>query len=352
MPANVTLPTDSPTDTPLRNRYTELVGIAHPIVQEGMGPFDTARLAAAVSSAGGLGTVSVPGTDGDLDEAAAEFRRNVETCASLTDGVFAVNVPVGHRKDGTIARFARIYLDAVLQARRDDPEVARKLTVVTTSAGFPHGLTELLHSEGIVHQHKVGATRHALKAADAGVDVIIAAGSEMGGHAPASGMNSLVLLPNITEKVDIPVLLSGGVRDGRGLAAALVLGADGVALGSRFAASTDNPNWHAAYAKALVDAHEGDDFVIAGVFGPLRVLRNAASERFAADAARGTPPSAATKIEAMRRAQIDGDMEEGLVLAGQVVSGIEELISVREFVPAMAAEARAVLQRTIARIGE
>ena len=216
---------------------------------------------------------------------------------------------------------------------------------ITTSAGFPHGLTDELHSEGIIHQHKVGSTRHAIKAAEAGVDVVIAAGFEMGGHAPTSGMHSLVLLPNIIERIDTPVLLSGGVRNGRGLAAALCLGADGVALGSRFAASTDNADWHPAYAEALLDAGEGSDMVINGVFGPCRVLRNEASEGFAA----GGSATSAEKIEAMRRAQIDGDVRHGLVLMGQVASGIEDLITVSDFVPRMAVEARQILAATAAR---
>jgi NAD(P)H-dependent flavin oxidoreductase YrpB (nitropropane dioxygenase family) len=333
---------------PLQNRFTRLVGIRHPVVQEGMGPFNTARLAAAVTNAGGLGTVSVPGTDGDLEAAGRLLRSYVELCAELTDGPFAVNIPVGPRKDGRIATFSRIYLDAVLAARRADSSIAGKLTVITTSAGFPHGLTAELHDEGVVHQHKVGSTRHAVKAAEAGVDVIIAAGFEMGGHAPTSGMHSFVLLPSITEEVDVPVLLSGGARDGRGLAAALCLGADGVALGSRFAASTDNPDWHPAYAEALLAAREGSDMVITGVFGPCRVLRNDASEAFAAATSTGAGPSPAEKIEAMRRAQIDGDVQGGLVLMGQVASALHELITVADFVPQMAAEAADVLGRTTA----
>jgi enoyl-[acyl-carrier protein] reductase II len=346
-------PSDGPglpmSEAPLQNRYTRLVGIRHPIVQEGMGPFNTARLAAAVTNAGGLGTVSVPGTDGDLQAAGKLLRSYVELCAELTDGPFAVNIPVGHRKDGRIATFSRIYLDEVLAARRADSAIAAKLTVITTSAGFPHGLTAELHDEGIIHQHKVGSTRHAVKAAEAGVDVVIAAGFEMGGHAPTSGMHSYVLVPNITERIDVPVLLSGGARDGRGLAAALCLGADGVALGSRFAASTDNPDWHPAYAEALLAAGEGDDMVITGVFGPCRVLRNDASEEFAAATSAGSGPAPAEKIEAMRRAQIDGDVRSGLVLMGQVASGLHELISVAEFVPQMAAEARGVLSGALER---
>lgn len=329
---------------PLANRYTELVGVRHPVVQEGMGPFSTTHLAAAVSNAGGLGTISVPGTAGDLHEAAAVLRRSVEECATLTDAPFAVNIPVGHDREGGIAAFARVYLDAILEARRADAGLAAQLRVLTTSAGFPKGLIERVHAEGMIHQHKVGSTRHALKAARAGVDVVIAAGFEMGGHAPTSGMHTFVLTPNIVEAVDVPVVLTGGVRDGRGLAAALCLGADAVALGTRFAATSDNPDWHPGYQDALVAAGEGDDVVVDGVFGPCRTLRNAASDAMRATVAAGGAVRSATKIESMRRAQIEGDAENGLVLMGQVASGISDVVSVAEFLPAMVDEACAVLR--------
>lgn len=323
---------------PLANRYTDLVGIRHPVIQEGMGPFSTTRLAAAVSNAGGLGTVSVPGTDSDLHAAAAELRRSIEDAATRTSAPFAVNIPVGHDRNGGIARFARIYLDAVFAARRADAAVESQLRVVTTSAGFPTGLTVKIHEEGMIHQHKVGATRHAVKAVEAGVDVVIAAGSEMGGHAPASGMHTFVLVPNVAAAVDVPVVLTGGVRDGRGLAAALCLGADAVALGTRFAATTDNTEWHPAYRDALVAAQEGDDLLIDGVFGPCRMLRNDAAEKMRI----GTVPPAG-KIAAMRRAQIEGDTDNGLVLMGQVASGISDVVTVAEYLPRIVDEAAEIL---------
>jgi NAD(P)H-dependent flavin oxidoreductase YrpB (nitropropane dioxygenase family) len=329
---------------PLANRYTELVGIGHPVVQEGMGPFSTTHLAAAVSNAGGLGTVSVSGTAGDLHEAAAVLRRSVEECATFTDAPFAVNIPVGHNRDGGIAAFAALYIEAVLEARRADAGLAAQLRVLITSAGFPAGLTDQIHDEGMIHQHKVGSTRHALKAVRAGVDVVVAAGFEMGGHAPASGMHTFVLTPNITEAVHVPVVLTGGVRDGRGLAAALCLGADAVALGTRFAATSDNPDWHPGYRDALVATAEGDDVVVDGVFGPCRTLRNAASDAMRATVAAGGTVRSAAKIESMRRAQIDGDAENGLVLMGQVASGISGVVSVAEFLPAMVDEATALLR--------
>lgn len=327
----------------LPTAYTRLVGIDHPIVQEGMGPFDTSHLAASVSEAGGLGTVSVPGTAGDLKEAARRLRASIEDCAERTDRPFAVNIPVGHSRSGEIAPFASIYLDEVFAARRADPALHAQLTVLTTSAGFPTGVTQRVHDEGMLHQHKVGATRHAIKAAEAGVDAIIASGLEMGGHAPASGMHSFVLLPNVADAVDVPILLSGGVRDARGLAAALCLGADAVAMGTRFAASTDNPQWHPAYGDAILGAGEGDDMVFDGVFGPCRVLRNEVSSDYVRRTAEGRPPTSTTKIDAMRRAQIEGDTTQGLVLLGQVASGIRDLVTVSEFLPDMAAGAARII---------
>lgn len=324
--------------TPLANRYTDLVGIRHPVIQEGMGPFSTTKLAAAVSNAGGLGTVSVPGTDGDLHAAAAELRRSIEECATRTSAPFAVNIPVGHDRNGGIATFAGIYLDAVFAARRADAGIESRLRVLTTSAGFPAGLTARIHDEGMIHRHKVGATRHAVKAVEAGVDVVIAAGSEMGGHAPASGMHTFVLVPNVAAAVDVPVVLTGGVRDGRGLAAALCLGADAVALGTRFAATTDNTEWHPAYRDALVAAQEGDDLLIDGVFGPCRMLRNSAAEKMRIGTV--TP---AEKIAAMRRAQMEGDTDNGLVLMGQVASGISDVVDVAEYLPRMVDEAAEIL---------
>ncbi len=333
--------------SPIVNRYTRLVGIDHPIVQEGLGPFRTPRLAAAVSNAGGLGTVSMPGMPEDIEAGARTFREHIEECAALTDRPFAVNIPVGVDASGEVLPFTDVYLRTALAARESDAVIAGRLTVLTTSAGFPGRYVAMIKDAGLVHQHKVGSTRQAVKAARAGVDVVIAAGFEMGGHAPSKAVHTFVLVPNVTEAVDIPVLLTGGARDGRGLAAALAMGADGVAMGTRFILSHDNSDWHPAYLQALLDAREGDDVAFNGVYGPCRGLRNAASEELLASGHLGdTDPVESTrwKIESMQRAQTDGDVTNGLVLAGQVASAIDDIVSVAEFVPRMAEEAAAVLR--------
>jgi NAD(P)H-dependent flavin oxidoreductase YrpB (nitropropane dioxygenase family) len=334
----------------ISNRYTRLVGIEHPIVQEGLGPFRTPKLAAAVSAAGGLGTVSMPGMPVDLDAGARTFREHIEECASLTDRPFAVNIPVGVDGNGDVLPFTDVYIRTVLTAREADEGLATQLRVLTTSAGFPGRYVRLAKDAGMVCQHKVGSTRQAVKAAQAGVDVVIAAGFEMGGHAPSKAVHTFVLIPSVTEAVDVPVLLTGGARDGRGLAAALAMGAEGVAMGTRFITSVDNSDWHPAYLQALLDAEEGDDVAFDGVYGPCRGLRNRAAEKLLGRGAPSTVPGSEVelvrwKIESMQRAQTDGDVEDGLVLAGQVASGIHSLIRVADFIPAMAEEAAAIIRR-------
>lgn len=339
---------------PLSNRYTQLTGIAHPIVQEGLGPFRTPKLAAAVSSAGGLGTVSMPGMPTDLAAGARTFREHIDECASLTTSPFAVNIPVGVDGNGDVLPFTDIYIRTVLSAREADSALAEQLTVMTTSAGFPGDYISMIKDAGMIHQHKVGSTRQAVKAAEAGVDVVIAAGFEMGGHAPSKAVHTYVLIPSVTEAVDIPVLLTGGARDARGLASALAMGADGVAMGTRFITSTANTDWHPAYIQALLDANEGDDVAFDGVYGPCRGLRNAASQQLSDhhELASGEMVDAVEltrwKIESMQRAQTDGDVTDGLVLTGQVASAIHDIVDIAEFVPRMASEAADILRRLAA----
>src|SRR5437899_1333224 len=193
----------------LRTRFTDLVGIEFPIVQEGMGPFRTAKLAAAVSEAGGLGTVSIPGMTATPEEGARNMRAQIDTAMALTSRPFAVNVPVGVADSGEMLPVSAAYINAVLAARESDAAIARQLRVLTTSAGFPGLFRERIKASGLIHMHKVGSTRHARKAEAAGVDVVIASGYEMGGHTHASPVHTFVLVPNVTEKVRVPVLLSG-----------------------------------------------------------------------------------------------------------------------------------------------
>jgi NAD(P)H-dependent flavin oxidoreductase YrpB (nitropropane dioxygenase family) len=331
---------------PLSTRFTELVGIEHPIVQDGMGPFKTSKLAAAVSEAGGLGTVSIPGMTIDPVEGARRMREDIEETASLTKKPFAVNVPVGRTEQGEVLPISAAFIDAVIAARASDPQLESQLRVLTTSAGFPGEFRDRIRDSGLIHMGKVGSTRQALKAEAAGVDVVIASGYEMGGHTHASPVHTFVLAPNVTAKLSIPVIISGGVRDGRTLAAALCLGASGVAMGTRFIATEDNADWHPAYRERIVSAGEGDDLIFPGVYAPARGLRTAGAERLleiVAGNEMGAEELMVWKDEALIRAQADGDIDGGLVAAGQVASGIDGIVSVADFLPGMAEEAARIL---------
>lgn len=332
---------------PLSNRLTELLGIELPIIQEGMGPYRTNQIAAAVSTAGGLGTVSMPGMTKEPEAGARLMRENIDWVAAHTQGHFAVNVPVGRDASGTVLPVSEAYIRAVVEAREADSALAGQLVALTTSAGFPGEFRGAIADSGLVHMHKVGSTRHARKAEEAGVDVVIASGYEMGGHTHVNPVHTFVLVPNVTEAVSVPVVLSGGVRDGRTLAAALTLGASGVALGTRFIAARENTDWHPAYAERIIATEEGTDTVFPAVYGPARGLENAGVARLRELLETGELQGDELntwKDEALIRAQEEGDVENGLVVAGQVASGIHGWIDIATFVPEMADEAIAVLR--------
>jgi enoyl-[acyl-carrier protein] reductase II len=336
----------------ISSRFADLVGITHPVVQEGLGPYKTVALAAAVSNAGGLGTVSMPGMTEEPRRGERLMREYIESACALTDAPFAVNVPVGRDPSGALLPFSATYVRAVVDARRD-PEIARRLTVLTTSAGAPSVVRPLVADSGLVHMHKVGGTRQAVRAREDGVDVVIASGYEAGGHTHARPVHTMVLGPSVAAAVDCPVVVAGGIADGRSMAAALALGADAVALGTRFVASHDNTDWHPAYATRIVDAGEGDDVCFPAVFGPSRALRTGALAELAELVAGGGMTEdeiTAWKDDRLIRAQRDGELDTGILPAGNVAGAIGDLIHVAEFVPALVAEAAAVLQAQAGRV--
>ena len=200
----------------------------------------------------------------------------------------------------------------------------------------------------MIHLHKVGGTRQAIRAAQEGVDMIIASGYEAGGHTHARPVHTFVLGPSVTEVVDCPVILAGGIRDGRGLAAALALGAEAVALGTRFVASHDNPDWHPAFAQRIIEAREGDDIVFQALYGPSRALASAGVDELAvleASGALSEDELTRFKDERLIAAQRDGDINGGILPCGQIAGAINDLIHVAEFVPGMVSDAIAVLER-------
>jgi len=166
----------------METRFTRLTGARFPVMQEGLGPYKTVRLAAAVANAGGLGTVSIPGITEEPEVGSKMLRSYIEEACTLTDGKLAVNVPVGADKaTGQVLPFSAAYVSAVVEAVRD-PEIAKRLRVITTSAGAPGPARRLIENSGLLHFHKVGGTKQAIRAEQDGVDAIIASGYEAGGH--------------------------------------------------------------------------------------------------------------------------------------------------------------------------
>lgn len=336
----------------IASRFADLVGIRHPIVQEGLGPYKSVALAAAVSNAGGLGCVSIPPLTVGEAEGARLLRDYIEEACTLTDRPFSVNVPIGTNDKGDVLPFSTAYVSAVLEAIKDSA-IAQRLRVITTSAGGPGLVRPAIADSGLIHMHKVGSTRHAAKAESEGVDVIIASGFEAGGHTHARPMHTFVLGPNVTEAVRVPVLLAGGVRDGRTLAAALALGADGVAMGTRFVAAVQNTDWHPAYAQAVLAMGEGGDTTVQAIYGPSRMLRNDGSRQLEAlNLSQRLDDEALTrwKDDRLVAAQRDGDLSDGIVPMGQVASAIHDIIDVDEFIPRMVAEAIAALDGIRSRV--
>lgn len=336
----------------LRTRFTERVGVAHPVVQEGLGPYKTVRLAAAVSNAGGLGTVSIPGITEEPVRGAAILRGYIEEACELTDRPFAVNVPVGSDATGKVLPFSAAYVGAVVAAVRD-PEIARRLRVITTSAGPCGAARRLIEGSGLIHMHKVGGTRQAIRAEADGADIVIASGYEAGGHTHARPVHTFILGPSVTEAVSIPVVLAGGMRDGRTLAAALAMGADAIALGTRFVACSDNTDWHPAYAERILRAREGEDVVFPATYGPSRALPSRGLDEVLALAAAGADEDALTEAKDVRliAGQRDGDMEGGLLPAGQIAGAIRDIVDAATFVPGLVAEAIATMRRMQGLIG-
>ena len=315
----------------MQTRFTELVGIRYPIVQGGLAHLSFAELAAAVSNAGGLGQVGCA-----CFETPEELQANIQEAKRLTSKPIGVNFPLGH-----IARES--FLDAALAER---PEV------ISITGGNPEAILRHIQNSGVAVRTLVlvAGVRAAQKAEALGADAVIAVGYEGGGHLGRDDIGSMVLVPRIVEAVKIPVLASGGIADGRGLVAALALGAEGIELGTRFVAVQES-NAHPEYKQALVDAKETDTVIIERAIGrPARVLkgrtadeilsieRELEEERAAPDERlRRLLPYIAGRVNT--RAALEGMLDDGFVWAGQVAGLINDIPTVQELIKRIVAEA-------------
>jgi enoyl-[acyl-carrier protein] reductase II len=300
-----------------------MLGLEHPIFQGGMAWAATAELAAAVSNAGGLGIVGA----GDLS--AGEVRREVRRVRELTDRPFGANVPLFVA--GVEDRL-QVFID-------------EGVSVVTVGGGNAGPYLGPLQRAGIRVIPVVASVALARRVARQGVDALIAEGMESGGH--IGDVATLPLVPQVVDAVDIPVIAAGGIADGRGLAAALALGAVGIQMGTRFICTTEC-RAHENYKAKITKAHDRATLVTGGAFGhPVRSIRGPfvryleELERDGCSEEEFVTYGAGT----LRRAIVDGDVERGSVMAGQSAGLTNDVVSARELIERIVAEAEETLRR-------
>lgn len=317
-----------------RNRVTELLGIRHPIVQGGMMWVGRAELASAVSNAGGLGTLTAltqPTPDA--------LRREIDRCRSMTDKPFAVNLTIlPSVNPPPYAEYRQAIIDSGVR-------------IVETAGNKPQEHVEAFKAHGLTVIHKCTAVRHAVSAQRMGVDIISIDGFECAGHPGEDDIPGLVLIPATADKVSIPIIASGGIGDGRGLAAAMALGAEGVNMGTRFCATREAPI-HEAIKRFLVENDERATHLIFRRFHNTgRVARNSVSDEVVrlSQAAEATFEDIRGYVSGAkgREALETGNLDAGLVWAGQIQGLIRDVPSCEELLERMIRDARDIINRRL-----
>jgi enoyl-[acyl-carrier protein] reductase II len=308
-----------------KSRITSLFGISIPIIQAGMVWCSGWRLASAVSNAGGLGII---GAGSMYPETLRDHIRKFKAASSKP---FAVNVPLLYPD-----------IDELFEII-----IAERIPVVFTSAGNPAVWTEKLKSHGITVVHVVSSVKFARKAADAGVDAVVAEGFEAGGHNGREETTTFVLLPMVRDAIDIPLIAAGGISDGRGMVAAEALGAEGVQIGSRFAVSEES-SAHENFKNRVIQCGEGETMLTLKKLTPVRLIRNAFFQQVHEAESKGATTQELQTLLGTRRARkgiFEGDLEEGELEIGQVSASLKRIQPAAEIVRELWEEYQAVKSR-------
>ena len=311
----------------MQNRITELFHVKYPIIQAGMVWASGWKLASAVSNAGGLGLIGAGSMYPEV------LREHIKKCKKATDKPFGVNVPMLYPDLKEIFEII----------------VEEGVKIVFTSAGNPKTWTPYLKEKGITVVHVVSSLKFALKAEDAGVDAIVAEGFEAGGHNGRDETTTMVLIPLVKEKVQIPIISAGGIATGVGMLAAMVLGADGVQIGSRFVASEEASS-HSNFKEEVVKAKEGDTLLTLKELTPVRLLKNKFYSNVQSAYEKGATPDELKKLLGRGRAKkgmFEGDLEEGELEIGQVSSIIHKIQPAKEIVNEILFQYKAARQRLL-----
>ncbi|OQP08154.1 2-nitropropane dioxygenase [Geobacillus sp. 46C-IIa] len=313
-----------------KTRVTELLGITYPIIQGGLAYLAYADLAAAVSNAGGLGQITAMSL-----ESPERLREEIRKVKDKTDRPFGVNFAIGQH-----GRAFSHMLEAALY---------EGVRVVSVTGGNPAPFFEQLKGTGVKTLVLVAAVRQAVKAEELGADAVMVVGQEGGGHLGKYDTGTFVLIPKVVESVSIPVIASGGIADGRGLMAALALGAEGIEMGTRFIATKECVHAHPVYKEMIVNATEHDTVVIKRSLGaPGRAIANQWTEKILEiERQGGTYEDLKEYIsgEANRRFIYEGKVDEGFAWAGQAIGLIRDIPSVAELFARMIGEAEQIRRR-------
>jgi enoyl-[acyl-carrier protein] reductase II len=296
----------------LENDITRLFKIQYPIIQAGMIWCSGWKLASAVSNAGGLGLLGAGSMYPDV------LREHIQKCKRATNKPFGVNVPL-------------LYPDIDLLI---DILIEEKIEIVFTSAGNPAIWTSKLKEKGMTVVHVIANKKFALKAIAAGVDAIVAEGFEAGGHNGKEETTTLCLIPDIVASVDVPVIAAGGISSGKSMLSVMALGAQGVQIGSRFAASIES-SAHENFKDAIIQAKEGSTKLMMKQVVPVRLLKNKFYETIQEAEDKGASKEELLKILGRARAKQGmflGDLDEGELEIGQVSGMIDEIMSAKDIV--------------------
>ena len=302
-------------------RVCGLLGIKYPIIQGGMTWIANAELAAAVSEAGGLGTISPNAGMRIDDNVEVNLRDQIRRAKGLTSKPFSVNIVV------LIPEIAALV----------DVLIEEGVPVVTTSAGNPRLYTPRLKNAGIKVLHVVSSVRQAQVAEDSGVDAVIAEGFEAGGHNGFDELTTMVLVPQIADAVEIPVIAAGGIADAWGLAAAFALGAEGVQMGTRFISTTEC-NAHPDFKRRIVESLDTGTMITGRALSPTRTLRNKFAAKVAEMDRRGTTADELLALIGMGRSrmgQLEGDVENGELYCGEASGMVRNVASAGDIIKEM-----------------
>lgn len=313
-----------------KTRVTDLFGITYPIIQGGLAHLAYSDLAAAVSNAGGLGQLTAMSMEGP-----EQLREEIDRVREKTSRPFGVNFAIGQH--------GRPFKEMVQVA------VDKKVPAISVTGGNPAPVLDLVSGTGIKTLVLVAARRQAVKAEELGADAVMVVGHEGGGHLGRDDVGTFVLTPAVVDAVDIPVIASGGIGDGRGLMAALALGAEGVEMGTRFIATKECVHAHPAYLQALLEADETSTAVIKrSLRAPARALKNDWTTRILELEEQEAGYEGLKNFisgDANKKFIYDGEKESGFGWAGQVASRIKDIPEVEDLFKRIRKEAEEIRER-------